>query len=197
MDTLLEALGRAEITGKKMIAKLYPELAHNILADSDPIALPPMIGQSPAYSSRPGECCMPLPGDRIIGISRKGDGICYHVVDCDELAKHEEDEQTKWVDLKWPADLTGAIYRSRIFVTMANDSGVLGRVCTTIGENNANIEQVDFTERRADYYSILIEISVRDVDHLLHIINALKTDAAISSVSRHRKILISEESTNA
>ncbi len=196
-DMLLEALGCAEISGKKMISELYPELAHDLQYDTDPVALPPMMGRSPAYSSKPGQCCLPLPGDRIIGIGQKGQGILYHIVDCNELGKFEDDEDTQWVDLKWPSDLAGAIYPSRIFVTMANDSGVLGRVCTIIGENHANIEQVDFVDRRPDYYSIIIELSVRDNEHLVHIISALKLDNAISEVIRHRKTLSEGEISNA
>ena len=200
-DALLEALGRAEITGKRMIAELYPEFAKNLTYDTDPVALPPMIGQAPAYSSRPGQCCLPVPGDRIIGIAKKGHGILYHVADCHELSKFDDvesrDDDSQWVDLKWPNDLAGAIYPSRILATMANDTGVLGRVCTIIGENHANIERVDFVDRRPDYYSMIIELSVRDVGHLSHIISALKLDNAVSEVIRHRQELSEEDYLNA
>ena len=186
-EDLLVALGLAEITGKKMIAALYPELSHEIEKDVEAIALQPLIGKAPAYSSRPGNCCLPIPGDRIVGLAKKGDGICYHVIDCHELGESEENDDVQWIDLKWPENLKGAIYQSRILVTMANDTGVLGRVCTILGENHANIEQIDFCERRIDYYQILIEISVRNTDHLFNIISAISLEKSVTNVKRYRQ----------
>ncbi len=184
VDALLEAVGKAEISGKHVVAAIYPELANFSESDLDPVAIPPMIGQNPAFASRPCPSCIPIPGDRIVGLAKKGEGIEYHVIDCSELANAAND--LTWVDLKWPTEREGAVYPSKIQVTMANDSGVLGRVCTIIGENHANIEQVEFAEKRPDVFNVIFELSVRDAEHVYHILKALSVDIAVTSAVRFR-----------
>ena len=79
-----------------------------------------------------------------------------------------------------------AMHRGRLAVTMANDSGVLGRICTLIGEHSANISDIVFTDRKPDFYRMIIDIDVRDIEHLLHIRTALEADSDVTEVSRYR-----------
>ena len=185
-DELLAALGRAEISGKQMVAAVYPELSNLSHEELNPIALPPLIKGNPAFSARPCPICNPVPGDRIIGLAKRGEGIRYHIVDCDELAKFESNDDYSWIDLKWPKDLSGAIYTAQILVTMVNDAGILGRICTIIGENHSNIERLNFVDRRPDFYKVHFEITVRDQAHLQNILKAVKLDSAISEAVRFR-----------
>ena len=39
---------------------------------------------------------------------------------------------------------------------MANDAGVLGRICTLIGEQRANITDIVFTDRKPDFYRMVL-----------------------------------------
>ena len=38
---------------------------------------------------------------------------------------------------------------------MANDAGVLGRICTLIGEQRANITDIVFTDRKPDFFRMV------------------------------------------
>ena len=70
---------------------------------------------------------------------------------------------------------------------MANDAGVLGRICTLIGEQNANIADLQFTERKPDFYRMTIEMQVRDVEHLHHVMTAVEADSDVARVIRTRQ----------
>ncbi len=196
-DELLMALSSAEISSQDMLHALYPEMAKEAPQKADPISLAPMMGASPAFSSHPGQCCLPIPGDRIVGVTRKGHGITYHIIDCAELALSEDNEDENWVDLRWPEPIEGAAYPTRIIVVMLNDAGVLGRVCTIIGENHSNIEQLEFLEKRPDLYTCLFEISVRNNEHLFNIIAAVETDTAVAECYRYRREPTKEETDDA
>lgn len=183
---LLLALAQSEITSREMIEALYPELARKVKSRPPAIVLQPLVGGAPAYASRPADCCMPIPEERIVGIAKKGEGLVYHAIDCACLARFDSDDEAEWIDLQWPREREGALYATRVDVDMANDAGVLGRVCTIAGESNANIEQLDFIDKRPDFYRVRFELAVRDRDHLQNIITAISTDPAVSEVERFR-----------
>ena len=45
-----------------------------------------------------GQCCHPLPGDRIVGLLVPGEGVVIHTVDCEELERAEA-EMEDWIDV--------------------------------------------------------------------------------------------------
>ena len=71
-------------------------------------------------------------------------------------------------------------------VAITNDAGVLGRICTLIGEQEANISDLNFIDRKPDYYRLLIDIDLRDAEHSHRVFTALEADSNVSSLSRHR-----------
>jgi GTP pyrophosphokinase len=66
------------------------------------------------------------------------------------------------------------------------DAGVLGRICTLIGEQTANISDLRFIERKPDYFRLMMDIDVRDVQHFHRVQTALEADSNVSSIGRHR-----------
>jgi GTP diphosphokinase / guanosine-3',5'-bis(diphosphate) 3'-diphosphatase len=71
-------------------------------------------------------------------------------------------------------------------LTISNDAGVLGRICTLIGEQKANISDLRFMDRKPDYYRLLIEVDLRDVEHLHTVMTALEAESDVAQLSRHR-----------
>ncbi|MHA1128267.1 MAG: RelA/SpoT family protein, partial [Alphaproteobacteria bacterium] len=183
-DDLLARIGTTEVTGADLAMILYPELLKDTETTADQSA-PEVIGLAPGQSHIPSPCCQPLPGDRIVGITDPGHGVIVHTIDCVALETYE-DEPNRWVDLRWTEGMSRAEHMTTVEIIMANDAGVLGRICTLIGEHNANIADIHFTERKPDFFRILIDLNVRDVKHLLHIQTAIEADSDIASVARYR-----------
>ena len=100
-DDVLARLGAAEMTGKELVATLYPELLREAAcrAPSDRTA-PVVIGLDSGQVARPAPCCNPIPGERIVGIAVRGKGVVIHAIDCAELVAFE-DEPDRWIDLRW------------------------------------------------------------------------------------------------
>ncbi|MEO1539916.1 MAG: bifunctional (p)ppGpp synthetase/guanosine-3',5'-bis(diphosphate) 3'-pyrophosphohydrolase [Pseudomonadota bacterium] len=183
---LLRQLGAAELSGDTIIRSLYPELLpEDAGARTDPEVADGIIGLTAGQSAQGATCCTPLPGERIVGITFKGQGVQVHSIDCSRLAEFE-DQPERWVDLKWGVGEGLGSYTAHLLVTMANDAGVLGRICSLIGEHNANINNLTFADRKPDFYSIMIEIEVRDIQHLSRIATAIEADSAVTNVQRRR-----------
>ncbi len=179
---LLEHLGSAELTGARLVEVLYPELVRDAEGEVNQPA-GRIVGLEAEQFAQPGNCCQPLPGERIVGIATRGKGVIVHRIDCERLAAYE-DQTDRWIDLHWTEGKNAAVHAAGIEVTMANDTGVLGRICTLIGEQKANIADLHFTERKPDFYRVEIDIEVRDVEHLHHVMTAIEADSDIAQILR-------------
>ena len=184
-EELLAKMGSAEMTGKELVEVLYPELMRvDEIGREEPTDR--IIGLAADQYAQPSECCQPLPGERIVGIATRGRGVLVHRIDCDKLIDYEN-EAERWIDLHWPEGRRTADQNATIEVTMANDAGVLGRICTLVGEQNANISNLEFTDRKPDFYRMTIDIEVRDVEHLMHVLTAVEADSDVAQVLRKNR----------
>ena len=185
-NDLLARLGSAELTGNDLVRVLYPELVR------EDARLPEINGQSVGVIglgadqlAKPAPCCQPIPGERIVGFALAGKGVLIHAIDCMELAELE-DQSDRWIDLHWTPDASRALNHARVELTLANDAGVLGRICTLIGEHRSNINDIIITERKPDFYRLVIDVEVRDIEHLHNIQRAIEADSDVAQVSRFR-----------
>ncbi|WP_439155807.1 RelA/SpoT family protein [Yoonia sp.] len=183
VEELLARLGSAEITGREVVRAIYPALETKNGDEIDQRRA--VVGLSPDQIKKRGSCCQPVPGERIVGIAFRGQGVMVHAIDCQALADYE-DQPDRWIDLHWQEGTHGAVNTVTFDVTIANDAGVLGRICTLIGEQDANISDLKFIDRKPDYFRLLIDVDLRDAEHLHRVQTALDAESNVSSISRHR-----------
>jgi guanosine-3',5'-bis(diphosphate) 3'-pyrophosphohydrolase len=184
---LLAALGAAELTARKVVETLYPELARE--AGDEVESTRAVLGLTADQTFRRAPCCQPLPGERIVGITYRGQGVLIHAIDCPALEEFEE-QPNRWVDLHWHSGRHAAVNTVALDVAISNDAGVLGRICTLIGEQKANISDLRFTERKPDFYRLIIDVDLRDVEHLHMVMTALEAETDVAQVSRHRDMTL-------
>ena len=182
-EDLLARLGSAELTARRVVETLYPELARADLQVVD--ATRPVLGLTDDQAFRRAPCCQPVPGERIVGITYRGKGVVAHAIDCPALEEFEEQTE-RWVDLAWHSGRHAAVHTVTIEMTIANDAGVLGRICTLIGEQRANISDLRFTDRKPDFYRLIVDADLRDVEHLHMVMTALEAETDVAQVSRYR-----------
>ncbi|MGL4415732.1 RelA/SpoT family protein [Roseinatronobacter monicus] len=175
-------VGSAEISARRVVSALYPE---TILHEPEVDAARPVVGLQADQSFRRAPCCHPLPGERIIGITYRGKGVVAHSMDCEVLADYE-DQPERWIDLHWLDGTHPAVYSVPLDLTISNDAGVLGRVCSLIGEHKANISDLRFVDRKPDFYRLLVELELRGISHLHQVLTALEAETAVAQVGRSR-----------
>ena len=191
-NDLLARLGSAEITGRSVLEAVYPELMPKEGAEVD--AKRAVIGLSPGQSFERAVCCQPLPGERIVGVTFKGRGVVVHAIDCDRMSAYE-DQPERWLDLHWHEGSHPAVYGATLDVTLTNDAGTLGRICTLIGEARANISDLQFVDRKPDFYRLLIYVELRDVAQLHSLMLTLEAESDVAEVSRYRNMSQGENET--
>ncbi|MDM7931237.1 bifunctional (p)ppGpp synthetase/guanosine-3',5'-bis(diphosphate) 3'-pyrophosphohydrolase [Tabrizicola sp.] len=184
-NDLLARLGSAEMPARRVVETLYPDLAQATAEEVD--SKRPVVGLTADQTFRRAQCCQPVPGERIVGITYRGQGVVVHAIDCPALEEFE-DQTTRWVDLHWHSGRHAPVYTISLDVTISNDSGVLGRICTLIGEQKANISDLRFTDRKPDFYRLIIDVDLRDVEHLHMVMTALEAETDVAQISRHRDL---------
>ena len=182
-EELLARLGSAELAARDIVAALYPEARDSGVIDASRA----VVGLDPGESFQLAQCCQPVPGERIVGISYRGKGVVVHAIDCHALEEVAEDS-SRWVDVQWHSGKHKAVHTVSLDLTIANDAGVLGRICTLIGEQKANISNLQFVDRKPDYYRLLIDVDLRDIEHLHAVMLMLEADSDVAEIRRHRDL---------
>jgi GTP pyrophosphokinase/guanosine-3',5'-bis(diphosphate) 3'-pyrophosphohydrolase len=182
---LLARIGSAEVAARRVVELLYPEL---VRAGGDEVdAQRPVLGLAADQAFRRARCCQPLPGERIVGITYRGQGVFVHAIDCPALAEFE-DQTERWIDLHWKAGRHTPVNTVSLDLTISNDAGVLGRLCTLIGEQKANISDLRFTDRKPDFYRLIVDVDLRDVEHLHMVMTALEAETDVAQIARNRDL---------
>ncbi|MGI3169563.1 RelA/SpoT family protein [Pseudooceanicola sp. C21-150M6] len=182
-EELLARLGSAELSAVQVVQVLYPQLVPD---DREGIGRDrQVIGLDEGQSFERATCCQPLPGERIVGITWKGRGVLVHAIDCPVLSDYE-DQPARWLDLHWHSGKHAAVNTVTLALTIGNDAGVLGRICTLIGEQKANISDLKFLDRKPDFCRILVDLELRDAEHLHMVTSALEAESDVAALSRQR-----------
>lgn len=184
-DNLFELIGSGSITAFSVLKKIYPELKLNKKKKNKTFNQPIKLkGLTLGMSYNLADCCTPIKGDQIVGIVTAGLGVSIHTLDCETLNSYS-DSPERWLDVSWDMDNESQqLLVSRIFVTIVNKPGSLGKVTSIIAKNNGNISNIRFNTRKIDFYEIIIDIEVRDKNHLTNIIAALRLLSEVSSLER-------------
>ena len=182
---LLVELGRAKISGNEVVKALYPTLAPRTGDEID--AARAVVGLATGQNFERAQCCQPVPGERIAGISYRGKGVVVHAIDCPALQEFD-DQSDRWVDLHWHSGPHPAVHTVSLDLTISNFAGVLGRVCTLIGEQRANISDLKFIDRKPDFYQLIVDVDLRDAENLHAVKLSLEAESDVVSISRHRDL---------
>ena len=182
---VLARLGSAELRAQDVVRAIYPDLTPKKGEAVD--AARAVLGLSADQSFARAQCCQPVPGERIVGITYRGRGVLVHAIDCPALAELE-DQPDRWIDLHWHSGKHLPVHTVSLNVTVRNDAGVLGHICTLIGEQKANISDMHFADRKADFYRLLIDVDLSDVEHLHTVMTALEAESDVAMIERYTDI---------
>ena len=195
MEDMSEALGRGRISSNDVIQAAFP--GYRPEREDDPTKVrmdsehtPLMVSGtelSPGVTLHLGNCCCPLPGDRIMGVHEPGKGIVVHVASCPKLAEYD-DKPELWVDLRWTElARTGAVAIGRIRINASNERGVLAKLCAAVAQASGNITAIHTVDRHEDFTEILMEIEVEDLKRLTQILAALRSIAVVDRAVRDQE----------
>ena len=186
----LEALLADIALGNRMPTQVAQVLAHRLPDKSDAVDL--------AFGARQGEkilitgaergvvtfanCCMPIPGDDVMGYHTAGRGVVVHRTDCANLAEYRKSPE-RWVSIGWDREITGD-YQVALRIEVDNRPGVLAQVAAAIAVADSNIDSVEYLDRDKNIAVIRFGIEVSDRTHLADVIRRVRRLGVVHGVQR-------------
>ena len=181
-EEMMVRIGTAKLDDRQVMEALVPGSTANLPEQEDWPQQERAIsikGLTAGMGFHLGECCHPVPGDRIVGLRRKGQGVEVHTIDCLSLA---DGVDADWLDLSWGETTTGAI--GRIRAVLHNRPGTLAEVTGIFAGNRANIIHLQMAGRDELFGTYEVDLEVTDLAHLARIISALRASDAVAEAER-------------
>ena len=181
-EELMVAIGSAKIDDRQVMEALVPGSAANFPASEGWPSQQRAIavrGLTPGMAFKLADCCHPVPGDRIVGLRRMGQGVTVHAIDCLSLANGVDAD---WIDLSWDARTDGAV--GRIRAELYNRPGTLAEMAGVFANNHANVVNLEMTQRENPFHTYEVDLEVRDLAHLTRIVSALRASDAVAQADR-------------
>lgn len=167
---LMEALVPGSAEKRKARRKSPPKSAEGaILVDGD----------AHVGGMAMAQCCMPVPGDRIVGVARAGKGIEVHTIDCPLLAEAQDGD---WVDLRWAPDVSSGT--ARVEVVVVNEPGALAQVTAILAQQGANIVNLQLKDRDRAHHRFIMDVEVDDLKHLAELVTGLRAPSLVVTAER-------------
>ncbi len=180
---------RAEIfTDIGLGLRLAPVVARRLMARDGTLqhevrkAASVLIRGTEGVAVKLASCCQPIPGDPIIGLIRKGQGLVVHTHDCATLAKLRG-VKTEWVDVEWEPGIQ-RMFDVRIRVVTRNERGVLAKLASGIAEEQSNIVNISMDDDAGDATTVNFTLQVSDRQHLARILRNLRRVPQVVKLAR-------------
>ena len=78
-------------------------------------------------------------------------------------------------------------YSSTLSIDLPHKPGILGKVSTLIGLNNANILNVEMLNRKKDYLQFSFDVQFKDLKNFTNLISQIKQNDLNFKIIRHKQ----------
>jgi len=191
-DQLLEAIGKGDLTVRKILEKIDP--SDISISDKDEekeekrffdfarsktkgIKLQGIDNLMVTF----GKCCNPIPGDEMIGFVTRGRGITVHRSDCKSLPLLNK-ESDRLVPVEWDVEKKD-LFNVRLKIVGQDRKGMLNDLTDCITKSDLNILSVELKVKDAVATTFFI-IQVNNVRQLERMIKKMTNTPGVDYIER-------------
>jgi len=190
LDDLLVQIGYGKISAHQIVNRFMPERGHEDAQQAPRPAKPVREQKTGAIRItgidnvlyRLGKCCMPVPGDKVIGFITRGKGVTIHRTDCKNVERNVEPDG-RYIDVDWIEESEGTS-TTRIFIEAVDKPGMLANLSIFISAENVNISSVKAHSTHDRRAFIELTLEVKNQSQLLNIMNKIRQLDGIFMVRR-------------
>lgn len=129
-------------------------------------------------------CCLPVPGDDVIGFITRGKGLMIHRKSCPNVTAYESSEPDRLVEVDWGGD-SGSRYQADIVIEALDRMGLLSDISSTFSEAKINIRSATIKSLGNKMASFNLKVEVESLAHLNQIMANI---AKLSDVLRIHRV---------
>jgi RelA/SpoT family (p)ppGpp synthetase len=176
MESLLMDIGLGLVPPQVVAQKLETEDSGS--QEQKPLAIKGTEGLLIEYA----DCCLPIPGDPVVGETMPGKGIRVHRENCSRTEALRE-SANRLLPVSWEETVEGE-FASRLRVVVFNGRGVLAGLTHLISVEEGNIIDVHVSRDDGQTNTLIFQLGVRDRVHLARIIKRLRRHKSVCRIER-------------
>ncbi len=190
MDDFLMTIGYGGISVRQIAQKLVtepetPEIVTGTTPLKSPTSSVKVLGTDDMLTNL-GQCCQPMPGDKIIGYVTRSRGVTVHREDCYNVLN--EDERERLVPVEWGH--SDVLYPVRIQVDAWDRVGLVRDITTIVAEEKANIAAITMNNHENGTIVTFLALETRGLPHLSRLLARIEGVRGVTAVTR-----VGDEST--
>lgn len=131
-------------------------------------------------------CCMPVPGDEIVGFVTRGRGISIHRTDCVNIINLPEIERARLIDAEWQAEgiADDEKYSVEISIYANNRVGIIVDITRVLTEKNISVTGMNCRINKQDKATILISFDVHSTEELRTLVDKIRNVEGVIDIER-------------
>ncbi len=197
VDDLYAQIGYGEVTAEGVLHRIREDLpkrnldelrTSDLMLDQGELAIQVANDGVDGVLYRLSKCCLPIPGDALIGYVTRGKGIAIHRLDCPNLrkVKDSDEESKRLLALEWQDTGTG-FHHADIEIIALDRVGLLADIGVIFSECKTNIRSAKMTsDIRKHTATIILQVDTTGVAHLQDILTRINRISDILTIHRRR-----------
>ncbi len=130
-------------------------------------------------------CCMPVPGDAVVGYITVGRGVSIHRKDCINALQLQAAEPGRMIQVEWGN--TEQTYPIDILVEAYDRSGLLRDITTLLANEKINVNSANtITDKKTNTAKIHLQVEVPNIESLGRLFDRLRQLPNVIDASRDK-----------
>lgn len=179
IDEMYAMIGIGTLSAESLVKRLMPQTEPKQKAFAyKPIKVSGnvLVDNSRGMMTRFAKCCLPLPGDDIVGFVSQGRGVTVHRQDCINVKTLNQD---RFIPVSWDED-KHSVYMARIGVT--GDTSCIASITNLAEKLGVKINAFEVNPLNPNQYQITM--ALKSNDELTKIINKIRQINKVTNVER-------------
>ncbi|KFI44948.1 RelA/SpoT family protein [Bifidobacterium biavatii] len=198
VDNLFAAIGDGQISTQNVIAHLVKDAGSDEVdeeVEQEALPLRQVESAKKTTSSlgvsvkgvgdvwvKLARCCMPVPGDKIIGFITRNQGVSVHRTDCQNMLDLERRQPERVVDVQWTS--TKGLFMVKIQVEALDRQHLLSDITRVLADHGVNIISGSQTTGRDRVAISQFSFEMADPQHLNRLLAAVRKIDGVFDVYR-------------
>jgi GTP pyrophosphokinase len=171
-------IGAGTLNSDSIVKRLTPQVKTEKLANYKPIKVSGnvLVDNSRGMMTRFAKCCLPIPGDEIIGFVSQGRGVTVHRNDCINVKTLDNN---RFIPVSWDED-KHSNYLARIIIS--GDNSILPQISNLLEKMSVKINALEINPTNLNEY--MLTLSLKSSDELNKVITKIRQINKVQSVER-------------